>query len=99
VKNITVSIDDETHRLARIYAAKRGFSISAVVKTQLQKLAAEASAFEASVKPGLDPSSDEYKRIKLLGEAAMDRVGEGFSASNRLSREELYAERFQRKST
>ena len=37
MKNITVSIDDETYRLARIRAAKEGTSVSALVRNYLME--------------------------------------------------------------
>lgn len=39
MKNITIAIDDETHRAARIRAAELGTSVSALVKVYLQGLA------------------------------------------------------------
>lgn len=39
MKNVTVSLDDETHRKARIHAAERGTSLSALVKRYLESLA------------------------------------------------------------
>jgi plasmid stability protein len=43
MKNITVSIDDETHRAARIRAAELGTSVSALVKGYLAQIAADRS--------------------------------------------------------
>ena len=40
MKNVTITIDDETHRAARIRAAELGTSLSAMVKDYLQGLAA-----------------------------------------------------------
>jgi plasmid stability protein len=40
MKNITIAIDDETHRAARIRAAELGTSVSALVKGYLQGLTA-----------------------------------------------------------
>ena len=40
MKNVTISLDDETHRNARIRAAVLGTSLSALVKTYLTTLAA-----------------------------------------------------------
>ena len=40
MKNITLTIDDETHRSARIRAAELGTSVSALVKDYLQQLVA-----------------------------------------------------------
>ena len=39
MRNITVSVDDETHRLARIRAAELDTSVSALVREYLQALA------------------------------------------------------------
>lgn len=39
MKNVTIALDDETHRKARIRAAELGTSLSALVKTYLMTLA------------------------------------------------------------
>ena len=39
MKNITVSVDDQTHRLARIRAAELDTSVSALVREYLRSLA------------------------------------------------------------
>jgi hypothetical protein len=39
MKNITLTIDDETHRIARVRAAELGTSVSAMVKDYLNGLA------------------------------------------------------------
>ena len=44
MKNVTISLDDETHRKARIKAAERGTSLSALVKDYLTRLAYEGEA-------------------------------------------------------
>ena len=41
MKNVTIALDDETHRKARIRAAELGTSLSALVKDYLSTLAAE----------------------------------------------------------
>ena len=41
MKNITVSIDEHTHRQARIRAAELGTSVSALVRTYLNRLVTE----------------------------------------------------------
>ena len=40
MKNVTIALDDETHRNARIRAAEMGTSLSALVKDYLQGLVA-----------------------------------------------------------
>lgn len=39
MKNITISIDDETYRRARIYAAERSSSVSALVRKYFMEIA------------------------------------------------------------
>lgn len=39
MKNVTIALDDEIHRRARIRAAELGTSLSALVKSYLQELA------------------------------------------------------------
>ena len=51
MKNITVSLDDETYRRARTIAAQRNTSVSALVKRFLIDLASEESETER-LKPG-----------------------------------------------
>jgi hypothetical protein len=44
MKNITVAVDDDTYRKARIAAARQDSSVSAMVKRFLQDLCAEEEA-------------------------------------------------------
>ena len=41
MKNVTIALDDDTHRKARIRAAELGTSLSALVKDYLTRLASE----------------------------------------------------------
>ncbi|MCX7377128.1 MAG: hypothetical protein NTY94_10350 [Alphaproteobacteria bacterium] len=74
MKNITVSVDDDTYRRARIKAAERDTSVSALVRDFLNGLVREESEFE------------RLKREEKELRASI----KGFSASDRLPREELY---------
>jgi hypothetical protein len=74
VKNITVSIDDETYRRARMKAAERDTSVSALVKHFLAGLAAGESNFD---------------RLKREEQALRERIN-NFRASDRLSREDVH---------
>lgn len=47
VKNITVSIDEETHRLARVRAAELGTSVAALVRLADQTAASRRLGFMA----------------------------------------------------
>ena len=59
MKNITVSLDDETDRRARIKAAEMDTSVSALVKQFLSELAAGESEFE---------------RLKKMEQALRERI-------------------------
>ena len=74
MKNVTVTLDEATHRAARIAAAERGVSLSALVRDLL-----------AQLPPRVDAQSEAVRKSL----AAMDRV-KAFSAGNRLSREALH---------
>jgi plasmid stability protein len=74
VKNITVSLPDETYRRARIKAAERDTSVSALVRQFLLKLGEEESDFE---------------RRRRLQTEVLDSL-KGFRAGDRLTREELH---------
>jgi uncharacterized protein YdaU (DUF1376 family) len=74
MKNITVSVDDDTYRRARMAAAQRDTSVSALVKQFLVEIASGES---------------ETERLKREERALRDRIA-AFRASNRLSRDELH---------
>jgi hypothetical protein len=77
VKNITVTLDDETYRRARIRAAELDTSVSALVKRYLIDLAANESEFE---------------RLEKLERTLRDRIV-AFRAGDRLSRDEIHERR------
>jgi plasmid stability protein len=74
VKNITVSLPDDIYRSARIKAAERDTSVSALVREFLTRL-------------GQDES--EFDRRKRLQDDVMASI-RAFSASDRLSREDAH---------
>ena len=74
MKNITVSVDDDTYRLARVRAAERDTSVSALVKQYLASLAEDAGAF--------DRLANEEKQLRA-------RIKD-FSAGDRLPRDKVY---------
>ena len=74
MRNITVSVDDETYKRARIVAAEHDTSISALVKTYLIQLATQESEFE---------------RLKRQEQEIRDQIL-SFNASDRLTRDELH---------
>jgi uncharacterized protein YdaU (DUF1376 family) len=74
VKNITVSLDDDTYRRARIIAAERDTSISALVKEFLVMLGA---------------GENQVERLKREERALRERIT-SFRASDQQSRDELH---------
>lgn len=77
MKNITVSVDDETYRRARVKAAERDTSVSALVRDYLREVAG---------------AETEFERLKRQEAEARARI-KNFSASDRLSRDELHERR------
>jgi len=76
MKNITVSLDEEVYRRARIKAAELDTSVSALVKKYLVELAGQETDFE--------------RRKRMQDELLASIKGHGFSASDRLTRDEVH---------
>jgi plasmid stability protein len=74
MKNITVSVDDKAHQRARIRAAERGTSLSALVRDFLTRFAGEMS------------ESDRRKQLQRDTLASI----KSFKAGDRLSRDAVH---------
>lgn len=74
MKNITVSVPDHVYRTARIRAAERGTSVSAMVAGYLASLSEAAK---------------EYARLEAKQHQIQEEI-EQFRASDRAAREELH---------
>lgn len=79
MKNITVSIDDEVYRRARIKAAERDSSVSAIVQQFLVGLATSD-----------EREFDRLKRGERELRATLQASGLRFRAADRLSRDDLH---------
>ena len=77
MKNITVTVDDEVYRKARIKAAERDTSVSALVKHFLAELAVGES---------------DNERLKREERALRERIAT-FRAAERIPREDLHRRR------
>jgi len=77
VKNVTVSLPEAIHRRARIKAAERGTSLSALVRTFLLSLGEEETDFE---------------RRKRLQDEVLSSI-RSFRASDRLRRDDVHERR------
>ena len=75
MKNITVSVDDDTYRRARLKAAEQDTSVSALVRAYLVHLANGES---------------ETERLKRQERELRSEIKQ-FSAAQRLSREDVHA--------
>jgi plasmid stability protein len=75
MSNITLNVDDAVYRTARIVAAERGTSVSAMVRDYLQ-----------SLRPGTN-TADRAALIATLDWAASTG---NFSAQDRLPREDIH---------
>jgi len=74
MKNITLSVDEDTYRFARIAAAERNTTVSALVRDYLRTFG----------RPG---ESDTDPAAALF--AVLDRA-QGFRAADRMTREEAH---------
>ena len=89
MKNITVSIDEHTHRQARIRATELGTSVSALVRNFLNRLVAKPLEEKVTEEESETPLE---RRRRLLREvfADFDARGIGIRMSENISRDELY---------
>ena len=91
MKNITVSVDEDTHRLARIRAAELDTSVSALVRQFLRSLAESNPLVSIPAVPNQKGTDIELRPL-ALDEVLADFDARGVGVSERLTREELYAE-------
>lgn len=78
MKNITVSVKDDVYHRARVVAAQRKTSVSAVVKKVLEAYAGEETEFERLAR-------EERELI-----AKLRAEGGGLDPAENLTREEIY---------
>ena len=90
MKNITVSVDEETHRLARIRAAEMDTSVSALVRNYLRNLAEGRNP--ASTGDARCVETAHKRRRRLLNEIFedFDARGVGLRMTDNVPREALY---------
>ncbi len=90
MRNITVSVDDDTYRRSRIRAAELDTSVSALVRAFLQRLV--HGGVEATRVDGTRAESEGARRRRLLDEVFEDVCATrgGFRAADNVSREVLH---------
>ena len=74
MKNITVSVPDDVYRAARVAAAQRDTSVSALVVGYLERLSGRM---------------DEFARLEALQREVQSEISE-FRAADRLGRDEVH---------
>src|SRR5260370_20878879 len=74
VKNITVSVPDDVYRNARVAAAQRDTSLSALVVAYLERLSGRMG---------------EFARLEALQQEVQAEIGQ-FRAADRLGRQEVH---------
>ena len=85
MKNISVTVDDDTHRRLRIMAAEQGTSVSALIRGHMLRVLNEAT------KEPVGETEPERRRRRLEEFwEELQRKGIRFSAGDRLTREEMY---------
>nr|WP_042189996.1 DUF6364 family protein [Kibdelosporangium sp. MJ126-NF4]CEL19028.1 hypothetical protein [Kibdelosporangium sp. MJ126-NF4]CTQ95170.1 hypothetical protein [Kibdelosporangium sp. MJ126-NF4] len=81
-RNITVQLDEEVIDKAKVLAARRGTSVSALLTQQVTKLAEEVTRYEAA----------KQRALALMEElSSLRRPGEGEKLT--WTREEIYGDR------
>ena len=90
MKNITVSVDDDTYRQSRIRAAELDTSVSALVRGFLERLVRDRS--DGSGAHGPDAETEGERRGRLLDEVCEDirATRSGFRVADNLSRGALH---------
>lgn len=81
--NLTVRIDEQTYQQARITAAKRGTSVSAMVREFLA----------SQISQEVDPEVQRVAELKALYRKAEKRTKSSKRETRPLTRDEIYAER------
>lgn len=87
-KNITVSVDEATHRLIRIRAAQLGTSVSALVRGYLRKVAGEQSREFMAMKRSQEVGFERQRQLmhEVIEEITAD--GGGLHMADNLTGEE-----------
>ena len=85
MKNVTVTVDDDTHKRLRIMAAEQGTSVSAMIRDHMLLVI-------HGQLPGNARETEPERRRRRLAEITEEfqQNGVGISMTDNLTREELY---------
>lgn len=90
MKNITVSVDEETYRLSRIRAAELGTSVSALVRRYLSAIGRGQATGIDDGGPGAESEADRRRRLLAEAFADIDARNGGLRMADNLPREALH---------
>ncbi|MDE2805339.1 MAG: hypothetical protein OXN18_09375 [Gemmatimonadota bacterium] len=90
MRSITVAVDDETHRRARIRAAELDTSVSALVREFLRRLAPRARRSERQKSQRLESALERRRRLFDEVFADFDARGVGLRMADNLPREAVH---------
>ena len=91
MKNISVSVDDDTHRRLRIMAAEQGTSVSAMIRDHMLRV------INGQGQGNMGETEPERRRRRLAEVTEeFQRSGVGISMTDNLTREEMYQGRASR---
>ena len=90
MRNITVSVDDDTYRQSRIRAAELDTSVSALVRGFLERLVRDRT--DGRGRRGPDTETERQRRERLLNEVFEDirATRSGFRAADNVGRDALH---------
>ena len=84
MRNITVSVDEQTHRLARIRAAELDTSVSALVRDFLKNLVADRVVETADEGPDVETEAERRRRMLRAVIEKITANGGGFGCGEPL---------------
>ena len=90
MRNITVSVDDDTYRRSRIRAAELDTSVSALVRTFLRSLVGNSGRESTATAPEAGSPVELRRRELAKVLADFDARGVGLRSRDNLTRDELY---------
>ncbi len=85
MKNVSISVDEETHRRLRIMATEQGTSVSALIRDQMMRLLGPDHQAASG-----DTESEKHQRELREITEEFQRKGIGISMTDNLTREQMY---------
>ncbi len=90
MKNMSISVDDDTHRRLRIMAAEQGTSVPAMIRDHMLRV------INGQSQGNMGETEPERRRGLAEVTEEFQRRGAGISMTDNLTREEMYQGRASR---